>query len=295
MNLEDVESTIFPGGEVHIKSLKLSEPYYNHLYASITNSDDLVKLLLATDAFKRQYGFVPELYLPYIPYARQDRVANRGEALSIKVLADLINLQNYPKVHVLDPHSDVSAALINNVCITDCTAFAKKVWDNLPDEYADELIIIAPDAGALKKTHKIAKVLKYDKEVIFCEKKRDTKTGEITGTKVYFDDIKDKMFIIFDDICDGGRTFIEIAKVLKEQGAKKVILAISHGIFSKGLEVIFEYIDELLWTDSFKHLEETEFSIEFKKNGKFWAQYSALELMSGWNEEQFKKDLRKAV
>ena len=157
-------------------------------------------------------------------------------------------------------------------------------------EYRNELILLAPDAGALKKTYKIAKTIEYGKEVIFCEKQRNTKTGEITGTKIYTNAIKDKMFIIFDDICDGGRTFIEIAKVLKAQGAKKVILAVSHGIFSKGLEPLFEYIDEVFCTDSFNSLLNFTSPL-----GGYYKEYSALELMLGYDEKQLEKDMRKAI
>jgi len=294
MNLEDIKVKTFPGGEIQVELEEFDGQRF--IFASIRNSDDIMKLLLVTDAFKRKYGFIPELYLPYIPYARQDRVANAGESLSIKVFTDLINLQEYPKVHVLDPHSDVSSVLINNIHITDSTVFAKKVWRNLPDEYKKDAIIIAPDAGALKKTYKIAKAVNYDKEVVFCEKQRDTKTGEITGTKVYTDDFKDKTFIMFDDICDGGRTFIEIAKVLKEKGAKKVILAVAHGIFSKGLDVIFEYIDEAICTDSFKAITEV-IPNELRLEGKYFMQFNSLKLMMGdeYCSKTLKKDLRKAI
>ena len=285
MNLKDVKSFIFPAGEIH-PTIDLVDTGY--IYASIASSDDLIKLLLVTDAYKRKFNITPELYLPYIPYARQDRVCNNGEALSIKVLADLINSQNYPKVYVLDPHSDVSTALINNVNVTDSTVLAKKVWVDLQNKY--DLTVIAPDAGALKKTNKITKAVGYDKDVVFCEKIRNTKTGEITGTKVYCDDIYNQSFIIFDDICDGGRTFIEIAKVLKEKGANKVILVVSHGIFSKGFKVMFEYIDKIYCTDSFS----TDFN-NIDKNGYKFNIYSALELMQGYDEKQLQKDIRRAI
>lgn len=293
MRLDEVSMKKFPGGEVHVELGNFDGQRY--IFASITNTEDIIKLLMVTDAFKRRYGFTPELYLPYIPYARQDRVANLGEALSIKVFADLINSQEYPKVHVLDPHSDVATALINNVQVTDCTVFAKKVWDILPDEDG-KLILLAPDAGALKKVHKIAKSINYKDEVIFCEKQRDTVTGKITGTKVYSDDIAGNDFIMFDDICDGGRTFIEIAKVLKSNGARKVILAVSHGIFSNGLESIYEYIDEIYCTDSFK-VNTEEMPEELKVEGKWFMQFNSLELMmdNEYCSKTLQRDLRRAV
>ena len=295
MNLKDIKSFVFSGGEVHINIEDIKMDGY--IYASITNSEDLIKLLMVTDAYKRKFNITPELYLPYIPYARQDRVCNNGEALSIKVFANLINSQNYPAVHVLDPHSDISTALINNVKVTDNTALVKKVWDNdLKSYHKDDLYLVSPDAGALKKTHKVAKAIGYDREVIFCEKQRDTKTGEITGTKIYCDNIEDNNFILVDDICDGGRTFIEIAKVLKEKGANRIILVVSHGIFSKGLDCIFEYIDDIYTTTSFDNRKEHEEDFDEMWNASNYAKkYSALELMQSYNEKELEKYIRKAV
>lgn len=290
MYLKDVKSFVFSGGEVHVNIEDIKNTGY--IYASITNSEELIKLLMVTDAYKRKFSITPELYLPYIPYARQDRVCNNGEALSIKVFSDLINSQNYPAVHVLDPHSDVSTALINNIRVTDNTVLAKKVWDSLTSYNKEDLYLVSPDAGALKKTHKVAKAIGYDKEVIFCEKQRDTKTGDITGTKVYCDDIEDNNFVLVDDICDGGRTFIEIAKVLKEKGANRVILVVSHGIFSKGFDCIFKYIDEVYCTDSFNTLN----LITPELKGQIYIrQYSALELMQNYDKKQLQKDTRRAV
>lgn len=294
MNLKDIKSFVFSGGEVHVNLEDIK--YDGYIYASITNPEDLIKLLMVTDAYKRRYHTTPELYLPYIPYARQDRVCNSGEALSIKVFSDLINLQNYPLVHVLDPHSDVSTSLLNNVKVTDNTKLVQKVWNDLNVDVKNNLYLVSPDAGALKKTHKVAKAIEYEREVVFCEKQRDTKTGEITGTKIYCDDIYGRNFMLCDDICDGGRTFIEIAKVLKAQGAKKIILVVSHGIFSKGLDCIFEYIDEIYTTNSFDNRKECEEDFqEMWEDNNYIKKYNALELMQGYDEKQLQYNIRKAV
>lgn len=282
MNLEDIKMTKFPGGEVHVTL----EAHFCNLFARITSSDDVMKLLMVTDAYKRMFGGkVFNLYLPYIPYARQDRVANIGEALSTKVFADLINSQNYPSVHVLDPHSDISTALINNVVVVDSTVFAKAVCKLATHILKEDYIYVAPDAGCLKKVHNIAKATGYHTEVIFCEKQRNTRTGKITGTKVHSDNIEGNNFIMWDDICDGGTTFVEIAKVLKAEGANKVVLATPHGIFSKGLDYVFEYIDEVYCTNSFKDIDA---SMPF-------TQLNYRELIVPYSEEDYKKQLRKAM
>ena len=82
-------------------------------------------------------------------------------------------------------------------------------------------------------------------EVVECSKLRNINTGEIRGTKVHSTGFLNHDCVIVDDICDGGRTFIEIAKVLKQKGAGKIKLYVTHGIFSKGLDVFDGLIDEI--------------------------------------------------
>ncbi len=78
-------------------------------------------------------------------------------------------------------------------------------------------------------------------------------TGNILETVVYADDLQGRDVCILDDIADGAKTFIELAKVLKAKNAGKVILYVTHGIFSKTIEYVLENgIDEVWTTDSFR-------------------------------------------
>jgi len=205
IKLEDIDSLVFNGGEVHVKNV----PEIDILFAKIRNSEDLMKLLLVTDAHKREYGHNFKLFMPYIPYARQDRVANEGEALSIKVFSDLINTQNYEQIYVLDPHSDTCMATLNNV----------KEIAKINDEYLakviphyEEVIVVAPDAGAFKRLSKTIKRV----PLIYATKNRNTVTGELSNVEIHTGGISiaGKRLLIVDDICDGGGTFILLAKEL---------------------------------------------------------------------------------
>lgn len=249
----------FPGGEVNVSLYRehsTSEPVgVIKLFARITNSDSIMAVLLATDALRRSYpnndGI--ELTMPYLPYARQDRVCNTGEALSIRVFADLINSQNYRSVEVHDAHSDVGPALIDrctNVCVSEILT-----WWIFRDLHKDS-ILISPDAGSNKKVEKISRAFDRD-GFIRADKTRDTKTGEITGTKVY-GDVMGKNCLIVDDICDGGRTFIALAKELRAEGAKHVSLYVTHGIFSNGLDELYKVMDHIITTQSFCELQDTD-------------------------------------
>lgn len=253
-----VEVSTFAGGEEQVKIDMKFVPKgsigFVEITARIKNSKDVMALALLVDACSRLENlhhhaeFV--LNLPYIPYARQDRVMQPGEALSIKVFAGIINSLGFDKVVVDDPHSDVSAALLNNVHIHGQQELIVSFHDQLAGK---DVTIVAPDAGARKKAQKVAD--RFHMPIVEAGKVRDVKTGEITGTSV-FGDVSGRECVIVDDICDGGRTFIALAKVLKENGAKRVILYVTHGIFSYGKQVILDGgVDEIYayhdWTENF--------------------------------------------
>jgi ribose-phosphate pyrophosphokinase len=227
----------FPAGEQHVVIAK-EEPQSVSILFEYEGDGEIFKLMLTVDALRRSGHEIVGLTIPYVPYARQDRVAVDGEPLSIKVFADVINGLNIPSVVVYDPHSEVTTALINNVVV--------KPQEHLLDTWVfdqNEHYLISPDGGATKKILKSINDSTID--VVTCEKVRNVMTGEITGTNVFFDDFHGKTCVIVDDICDGGRTFIEIAKVLKTLNAGEIVLCVTHGLFTKGLEVFDGLIDKI--------------------------------------------------
>jgi ribose-phosphate pyrophosphokinase len=270
-----ISSFVFSGGEVQVK-VNANNGLHNaeslKIEATITKSDDIMELLLVTDALRRITGCPKDIYLElkYVPYARQDRVMNHGESLSIKVFCDLINSQNYTKVTIWDPHSDVTPALLNN-----CTVVSQALIlnsrlplglpryetrnmadiNNLLAKFRENTVLVSPDAGATKKILDAAKLLGI-KDVVQASKVRDTTTGAITGTVVHSEHIGNKDFLIVDDIIDGGFTFTELAKVLRPLTNGKIILYVTHGIFSKGLRVFEGLIDEVYCANSFGKFEE---------------------------------------
>jgi ribose-phosphate pyrophosphokinase len=116
--------------------------------------------------------------------------------------------------------------------------------------------LISPDAGSNKKIYDLAKSIGYTNEIIRCDKLRDIPTGQIIETIVYKDDLDGKDAIIVDDICDGGKTFIELAKVLKQKNVGKIYLVVTHGIFSNGFEGLAEYISGIYTTNSVKDIQD---------------------------------------
>lgn len=216
------------------------------IFAHINSSDTLMDLLLFTDAFNRMgrgtgHMVKKTCYLPYIPYARQDRVMVVGEPLSAAVFGKIINLCGFDSVVVDDPHSDVAPSHINNISVYEQYEMALEI---LGKGFFEDAVIVAPDAGAIKKVTKLATKVGHS-EIGVGNKHRDLLTNNISHTSYSGPDVNGKRVVMIDDICDGGRTFIELGKVLRESGAKEIILYTTHGIYSHGADVFDGVIDEV--------------------------------------------------
>ena len=254
-----VSMMTFPGGEVGVNintgSLDAWSPQTGRvksidLFAKIQNSDQLMAMFLATDALRRVYPYaVIDLTIPYFPYARQDRVCNAGEALSVKVVAQLINAMKYSTVTVVDPHSPVLVAALDRCFVIEQHEAFKRIkqdWHNWT--------IIAPDAGAAKKTEEFAKLVGA-KDVLYFTKSRELSTGRITGMKMLNPEILtgENKLLVLDDICDGGRTFVELYQAFEAPAHinyECLELAVTHGIFSKGVSVLTAVYDHVYTTNT---------------------------------------------
>ena len=198
------------------------------------------------------------LIMGYMPNARYDRHMFEGDAAALKVFAKMINCLGFDTVSTFDAHSSVAENLFP---IFKEVSQAEVLKDGKEVIYQKRYnFLVAPDAGASKKIHKVSEVLGIP--YITMHKHRDVKTGEITGTSVLDKvDLTGKTVLIVDDICDGGRTFVEAAKVLRENGANVVDLCVTHGNFSAGVGRLFEGgIDTIYTTDTLGSFEERGFA-----------------------------------
>ena len=242
------EAFTFAGGEPHIKIQTALETNSNVTITSRVNSfNDLGLVLIAVDALRRMNVKEISLFVPYFPAARQDRLMITGEPLTAKVYADLINSLNLSEVIIFDVHSDVVPALLSNCRAINNHRFIAEVIKDL----GEDLTLISPDGGALKKIYKLAQFLGI-KNVVECSKTRDTSTGQLSGFKVYADNLSGQNCLIVDDICDGGGTFLGLADALKEKGANSLSLAVSHGIFSNGLDLLASKFNRIYSTESIR-------------------------------------------
>lgn len=190
------------------------------------------------------------LELPYLPNARMDRVDPDAvdEVFTLKWFAQFINILNFKEVIISDPHSNVSAALIDRVKIRNIVPQVMEVLHSLTGSVSD-FVLCYPDDGAAKKYSKLFDGMEY----IFGIKNREWRTGKIKSyTLNEPSSVAGRDVLIVDDICSRGRTFISAAEAIKNAGAGKVYLYITHcenSIFD-GDVLTSDLIEHVYTTDS---------------------------------------------
>lgn len=209
-------------------------------------NDDILALVFTVSALKHQYPLATlHLDMPYVPYARQDRACNPGDSNQLKDTAKLINGLGFATVTVVDPHSIAVEAVYENLHVYDQV----KVFSQIKREWNDTYIV-APDQGATKKSEAFAKAVGAA-GVITCAKIRDMKSGQILGLRVLDEIPEGANILVLDDICDGGRTFTEVAIALTAKAEiGSLELAVTHGLFTKGVRAVKIHYDNIYTTDS---------------------------------------------
>lgn len=249
-----ITSGIFPDGAVWL-NVTDALPSFARLMCiratAMRDMNDFMLLAQLVEAVRHQTDvLVSHLELPWLPWARQDRHMVAGDSFALKVFARQLNTLQFDKVKVLDPHSDAAAAAIDNfvslpqdVCLLQSTTLQRLFTQNA-------LMLVAPDAGALKKIDAVARAAGVAEYAIL-SKKRDVASGNLTGFTLVAGDVKGRDVLIVDDLCDAGGTFIGSAQVLRDAGARSVSLYVTHGIFSKGVDHLFANgIDAIYTTTS---------------------------------------------
>jgi ribose-phosphate pyrophosphokinase len=273
------EISRFPDGQQSIRILEHNYTKYISLReqkapiiieSRLNTFQDLELIICANQALKEIGVKSVKLFIPYCIGGRSDRKFQEGGINYIKtVIAPIINSQNFDEVRVMDPHSDVLEACINNfVKLTNFNLGVMSLRDigDGKDDIKNKICLVSPDAGAYKKIFDFAGWFGV-KEIITASKVRDIESGKILKTIVpslenHVDTMK---YVIVDDICDGGRTFIEIAKVIKEEKPNaEVYLIVTHGIFSAGFGELGEYFDGIYTTNSIKDISNVGTSSTLK-------------------------------
>lgn len=254
----------FPDGQqsINLDFIHLEDEV--KISSRLNDFKDLEVILCATAALRNLGVKTIHLYVPYFLGARSDRQFEDGGINYLKdVICPIINSQNYETVTIVDAHSDVLEACIHNYRKIDNINLVKFALTDIDNTNGarEKLILVSPDAGALKKMYHVSEHFGIEKMVI-ANKLRDIKTGKITHTEVpgLTQEPGSKNFVIIDDICDGGRTFLEIAKTIRKEREDsvfndKIYLVVTHGIFSAGFLELRNWIDGIYCTNSVKNVD----------------------------------------
>lgn len=224
LNDAPIKINKFPDGTLFIKQV-CDRTKTQIIDWRFENNEELIALTFLTNHLRDKGAEHIELRMCYIPNARQDRVKNPEDVFTLKYFAKMINSLEFDRVYVLDPHSSVSEALFNNLIISASGFLITDVYERVSELVGDRnTVMFYPDEGAMKRYSGM-----ISKPYAFGIKEREWSNGKIKGLSVFCEDIvRGKNVLIVDDISSRGGTFYYSAKKLKELGAKRIFLFITH-------------------------------------------------------------------
>jgi len=189
-------------------------------------NENLMELLLMIDALKRASANSITAVIPYFGYARQDRKTVGREAISAKMVADLITAAGATRVLAMDLHTGQLQGFFN--ILVDHLFVTPVILNYLCQKNLTDLVIVSPDAGGVERARVYAKKLNAPIAII------DKRRSEHNKAEVYhiIGDVAGKNAVIIDDMIDTAGTMCAAAQLLKEKGAQQVFAAAAHPIFS---------------------------------------------------------------
>ena len=191
-------------------------------------NENLMELLIIIDAFKRASAKTITAVIPYYGYARQDRKTSGREAITAKLVADLLTTAGADRVLAMDLHTGQIQGffniLVDHIFATPVLVdYIKKL--NIPQ---DDIVAVSPDTGGVPRTRYFAKELDCPMAII--DKRRDRHNEAIANHVI--GDVEGKHVVMFDDLIDTAGTITEAAKLLKKEGAKDIYVCAAHAVFS---------------------------------------------------------------
>jgi ribose-phosphate pyrophosphokinase len=238
----EFKSWKFPAGEVGVKLPQIAEHEKVGIVLTMPTSDEIFIALNMLDALASQ-GIQREnidLFIPYFPYGRQDRVCHEGESFALRVFGHMLKaFPHYNNIYIKDMHSDITqqalmgyGVQVKHMSQSSCAKYLPK-FDAL----------IAPDKGAAEKVNTHYQVA-IGTQVFTLNKVR--LDGRVIYESYPHDTIKGEVCVV-DDICDGGATFLPLAEMLDvtQPNMTKLHLYVTHGIFSKGTEELLKLYDTI--------------------------------------------------
>lgn len=199
------------------------------------------------------------LYVPYLPYARQDKQIKNDSTFGLYTFGYMLNGLGFDSVFALDVHNP---KFCNNIISNFANWSIASVHSDVIKKVKPDLIVF-PDLGARKRYPHL-----HSRPFIAFDKLRDPINGKIVGHQLIQNEgeprglNKAKQLLIVDDICDGGATFLSIVDVLNKKYEKlKYNLFVTHGLFSKGRKVLEAQGIRLFTTNSLPRNEKDGYPV----------------------------------
>ena len=219
---------------------------------SFPANDNLMELLILTDALRRSSARRITAVLPYFGYARQDRKSAPRTPISAKLVANLITQAGANRVLTLDLHASQIQGFFD--IPTDNLTAAPVMVRDIQDNYdVKNVMIVSPDVGGVVRARNVASRIGANLAIV---DKRRPRAG-VSEVMNIIGDVSGQSCILIDDIVDSGGTLVNAAEALLKAGAKQVSAYITHGVLSEGASerIAASKLKELVVTDS---IEETE-------------------------------------
>jgi ribose-phosphate pyrophosphokinase len=259
--LINVQLGLYPDNTPVINFAEAWDANYGDIEAMVLRPASMQEFftgMMICESIMERGGRVKNLIIPCIPGARQDRIKWEGDMLfTIKYVARAINDQNFDKVTTIDPHSMATTALIDRLHVYDQNHIFGRLmaYDTAPWNG-----VISPDQGAVKRAEAFSEVTKHWNRlehgipVFTASKHRDPATNKLSGFSV--DGLEaGKHYLVVDDLCDAGGTFLGLAEKIHEAGAT-ADLFVTHGLFTKGTEQLAKSFQRIYATDSTSLMHE---------------------------------------
>ncbi|AEM38574.1 ribose-phosphate pyrophosphokinase [Pyrolobus fumarii 1A] len=245
--LVNVEHKVFPDGESYVRIPSRLDGKIAVVVQSMYPEQDrrFVELLLLIEAAHGSGADHVIAVVPYIAYARQDRRFREGEPISIKTILSSLRAAGADALITIDIHKPESLTYFNGptVNVDPTPLFAEAIRGE------KDVVVVAPDRGALHRAESLA--MKLNVPYDYLEKFRDRVTGEITMKPKELR-VEGKTVILVDDIISTGGTIAKAAEILRSQGARRIIVAVSHALLvGNALEKLVKAgVDRLLALDT---------------------------------------------
>jgi ribose-phosphate pyrophosphokinase len=221
--------------------------------------EHIMELALMGDAIRRGAPKRMVAVIPYMGYARQDKMHRAGEPISARVIAKILEMSMFTEVITMDLHNDAIVGFFQ-VPVAHMSAL-----NFLADEIKKKLtitnaIIVSPDVGGVKRARNFAYLL--DIPLVVMEKRRFLDRHDTSEAFEIIGNVKSKTAIIVDDVISTGGTVAHSAASLKAAGAASVIVVATHGVLAGDAKLILESsaIDNILVTNTIGIPKEKQLS-----------------------------------